>query len=115
LQSAGQRLLWADSESISSCLADSSQVENYTSGLSVRGLTSDGTSVYWASLDRGYFSELRFTPLTGGDWGLLGCNGGGFGAVVVDSVGSILVDADALYYQSDLGDVVGKVPRAEAP
>jgi hypothetical protein len=102
VQSAGGRVLWADAAGVWSSTS-SGERTSLSSATSVRGLACDGTQVYWAQSGgpEDVFSDILRQPLAGGAAQTIACH--------VYAVRSLRADGAAVYYDSTVSDVVGKI------
>jgi hypothetical protein len=102
VQTASEHVLWADAAGVWSSTWDGERTSLSTAS-SVRGLSSDGTKVYWAqsSGPDDVFSDVLQVPLAGGDAATIACH--------LYLVRSLRADGTAVYYDTTLGDVIGKV------
>jgi len=102
VQTAAEHVLWADAAGVWSSTSDGDRTL-LGNASSVRGLTSDGSLVYWAqsSGPEDVFSDVRRLPFGGGDAETVACH--------LYAVQSLRADGAALYYDTTLGEVLGKV------
>lgn len=102
LQIAADRVLWSDAAGIWSSTPSGERTQ-LSSTTSVRGLSADETHIYWAqSTGSGdVFSDILALPLAGGAAATVACH--------LYAVRSLRADRGAIYYDSTVGDVVGKI------
>jgi hypothetical protein len=102
VQIAGEHVIWADAAGVWSSSSNGER-SSLSSATSVRGLASDGTSVYWAesSGPEDVFSDVLRLPLAGGVPETVACH--------VYAVRSLRADGAAVYYDATVGDVLGKI------
>jgi hypothetical protein len=109
LQTAGGRVLWVDRNWASSSAAEG-ETRNYSSGgESLRALGSDGNCAVWTTRIVGAsscFADIQAEPLSVPPQRTIGCG--------IDGVAGLVVDDEAVYYYTELGDLIGKVPRPPA-
>jgi hypothetical protein len=108
LRAKGGRVVWADAAGIWSVATDGSERVALAGPLPlVRNLVTDGIRAYWASsVVADPFSTVYSAPLTGGEPRPIACDAYG-----VDSH-DVVVDGDAIYYLSWIGDFVGELPTS---
>jgi hypothetical protein len=102
LQIAADRVLWFDTNQIWSGASDGSERFALGSAPLLRALTSNQTSVFWATSAPGdEYSDIVAVPRGGGPAHLLACH--------VSSIDAFVADDSALYYHTWLGDIIGKI------
>lgn len=107
VQTAGGRVLWAEDVRVWSSTPDGSERVSLGSAALFRGLSSDGVYAYWAASAPGDdYSDVFRAPLGGGEPQQVACH--------VKDLDWLLVDESAVYYYSQAGHLIARLPLPTA-